>query len=209
VVLEQMDNTLVADASYHAVVIGALGAVAWLTIAFLVMAGRILILVRCMRFVERVVLGLWVGFIAANVAILASALPYIYTQQDPSMKCGSLGIANLALNMIPGSMLAIIILAAFFFGGRACIQQTIRERGPVVGAVVKYAGLLGSLFWVAAAGAGFTTFAWFLESFMIVMPNPPRLPPNLSDSKACSEFIGIASKPPFFDPFGVWFRILR
>jgi len=59
-----------------------------------------------------------------------------------------------------------------------------------------------------AAVAGLTVFAWFLESFTILVPNPPRLPPNMSD-KACSEFIGMAQKPATFDPFGVWFRILR
>jgi hypothetical protein len=111
--------------------------------------------------------------------------------------------------MIPGSMLVIITLAACFYGGRACITATIRERSPVVGFIVKYVAIVSSLFWIAAAGSGFTAFAWFWEAFMIVVPNPPPLPPNLSDSKACSEFIGIASKPPNFDPFGVWFRILR
>jgi hypothetical protein len=41
-----------------------------------------------------------------------------------------------------------------------------------------------------------------LEWFTILAQNPPPLPPNLSDMKACSLFIGEASKPPNFDPFG-------
>jgi hypothetical protein len=109
-----MENTMIADAAYHVFVVGVLGAVAVLLVAFLVTTRRILVLVRCMRFVENVLLALWGGFIAANVAVLASALPYIYTEQDASMKCGSLGITTLAINMIPGALLGITILAAFF-----------------------------------------------------------------------------------------------
>ena len=69
-------------------------------------------IIRRMRFGEKLVLGLWAGFLAANIAILASALPYIYTQEAP-MKCGSLGITNFVFNMIPQSILVIIMLAIF------------------------------------------------------------------------------------------------
>ena len=48
-----MENTLIADALYHTLVAGVLGALAWLLIGCLVWAGRILMLVRCMRFVEK------------------------------------------------------------------------------------------------------------------------------------------------------------
>ena len=40
------------------------------------------------------------------------------------MRCGALGIANFAINMIPGAMLAIMPLALFFYVGRACISAT-------------------------------------------------------------------------------------
>jgi hypothetical protein len=160
-----------------------------------------------MRFAENVVLSLWVGFIVANVAILASALPYIYTDQA-SMRCGSLGIANFAIHMIPQAMLAIVLLALLFYVGRAFISERIRQRGPVPRFISTEGAIVGSLLWVAVILAGLSVFAWYLESFTILVPNPPRLPPNLSD-KECSDFIGRASKPPNFDPFGVWFRILR
>jgi hypothetical protein len=201
-----VENTEIADFTYHSFVVVVIIFGTWLLIALLVWAGliRIPMLVRCMRFVENVALALWVGLIAANVAILASALPYIYTQQDPSMKCGSLGIAYLAINMIPQSMLIIITLAAFFYGGRACIS----ERSPVVRSMFNYVAFVGSVLWMTAAATWFTIFAWFLESVIIVVHNPPPLPPNLSDSKACSEFIGTAAKPSNLDPFGVWLRIL-
>src|SRR6516165_11826225 len=119
-----MENTEIYEASYHLLVVVGLVLVTYLLIALLVKAGliRILMLVRWMRFIENVVLALWGGVIVANIAVLASALPYIYTTQDPSMRCGSLGIANFAINMIPGAMLAIIPLALCFYVGRACIS---------------------------------------------------------------------------------------
>jgi hypothetical protein len=40
-------------------------------------------IISWMRFGERLVVGLWTGLVAANIAILASALPYIYAQEDP------------------------------------------------------------------------------------------------------------------------------
>jgi hypothetical protein len=170
---------------------------------------RILTLVRWMKFVEKVVLGLWVGFIAANVAILASALPYIYTQED-SIRCGSLGITNFAINMIPAAMLAVLRLEIICYTGRTCISATIRwKRLPVVGSIVGVGAFAGGLLWVSGAFAGLTVFAWYLEWLTILAQNPPPLPPNLSDMKACSQFIGEASKPPNFDLFEVWLRILR
>jgi len=205
-----MENTEIYEASYHLLVVVGLVLVTYLLIALLVKAGliRILMLVRWMRFIENVVLALWGGVIVANIAVLASALPYIYTTQDPSMRCGSLGIANFAINMIPGAMLAIIPLALFFCVGRACISATIRPHGRVVGFIVREGAIMGGVLWIVAAVTGATVFAWFLESFTILVPNPPPLPPKMSDT-ACSEFIGMASKRANFDPFGVWFRILR
>jgi hypothetical protein len=207
--MENIVNSEFADFTHHALWGAGLLLVAGALIAFwAARRERIPRLVRWMRLVERLVLGLWVGFIAANVAILASALPYIYTTQDVPMRCGSLGIANFAINMITGAMLAIILLALLLYGGRVCISATIRARGPLVGFIVREGAIIGSFLWVASAFSGLTVFAWFLESFTILVPNPPQIPPNLSD-KACSEFIGTASKPPNFEPFGVWFRILR
>jgi len=205
-----VENTEFADFTYHAFVVVGVVFATWLLIALLVKVRliRILMLVRYMRFVGNGVLALWGGVIAANIAVLASALPYIYYTQDPSMRCGSLGIANLAINMIPGAMLAIIPLALCFYVGRACISATIRPHGRVVGFIVREGAIMGGVLWIVAAVTGATVFAWFLESFTILVPNPPRLPPNMSD-KACSEFIGMAQKPATFDPFGVWFRILR
>jgi hypothetical protein len=180
-----------------------------LLIAFLVKAKRTLTLVRWMKFLEKLVLGVWVGFIAADVAILASSLPYIYTRQEDPMRCGSLGISTFAIVMISQTMLIIVFLAAICYGGRACISATIRKRGAVVGSIVEVGAIVGGVFWCVSVFTGGTIFAWFLEWLTMLVQNPPPLPPNLSDIKACSQFIGEAAKPPNFDPFGVWFRILR
>lgn len=205
-----MQSTEYADFTYHAFIVVGVVFATWLLIALLVKTGliRILMLVRYMRVVGNGVLALWGGVIGANIVVLASALPYIYYTQDPSMRCGSLGIANLAINMIPTAMLAIIPLALFFYVGRACISATIRPHGPIVGFIVRDGAIIGGFLWITAAVTGLTALAWFLESLTILVPSPPRLPPNMSD-KACSEFIGMAQKPATFDPFGVWFRILR
>ena len=209
---DSMENTVNSEFADHALSDSVLVRVAGLLLGFWVARGNRIPppLVRGMRLAEKLVLGIWVGFIAAIIAILASALPYIYTTQDLPMRCGSLGIANLAINMIPGAMLAIVLLALLFYGGRACISVAIRARGPVVRFIVRESAIIyiGGLLWVGTAFTGLTVFAWYLESFTILVPNPPQIPPNLSD-KACSEFIGTAAKPLTFDPFGVWFRILR
>ena len=210
--MENTVNSELADFANHLLLDSVLVLVAGLSIGFWVARGSRMPppLVRGMRLAEKLVLGLWVGLIAAIIAILASALPYIYTTQDLPMRCGSLGIANLAINMIPGAMLAIVPLALLLYGGRAFISAAIRARGPVVRFIVRESAItyIGSLLWVGTAFTGLTLFAWYLESFTILVPNPPQIPPNLSD-KACSEFIGTAAKPLTFDPFGVWFRILR
>ena len=156
-----MENPEFADFTYHAFVVVGVVFGTWLLIALLVKAGliRILMLVRYMRFVGNGVLALWGGVIAANIAVLASALPYIYYTQDPSMRCGSLGIANFAINMIPGAMLAIIPLALFFYVGRACISATRRISGWIVAWEVAWAGLL---LWLPGLLAGAGMFAVML-----------------------------------------------
>jgi hypothetical protein len=206
-----MENTEIADAAYHSLVVVIAAGVVGLLISILaVRTNKVPGLVRWMRFGEKVVLGLWLGFIAANIAILASALPYIYAQEN-SMRCGSLAITNFAINMIPGAMLGITFLAGMWYSGRACISANIRwrPRFRVVRWILNEGAILGGFLWFAAALSGLTGFAWFLESFTILAQNPPQLPPNLSDVQACSQFFGIASQPFKFDPFGVWFRILR
>ena len=125
------------------------------------------------------------------------------------MGCGSLGISTFAIESIQGGIVAIVFLAVSFYLARACIPATTREHSFVVGSIFRGGAIVGGLLWPGFILAGATTFLWFLEWFVILVQNPPPLPPNLSDVKACSEFIGIASKPPNFDPFGVWFRILR
>src|SRR5437762_9713966 len=94
-------------------------------------------LVHWMRFVERL-LFVWAGFLAANVAILASALPYIYTNEDP-MRCGSLGITRFAIESVPASILAIVFLAVTSYIGRAWMSARNRwNHVPVVGWMVNY-----------------------------------------------------------------------
>jgi hypothetical protein len=153
-----------------------------------------------MRFVEKLVLGLWVGFIAASVAILASALPYIYTRPDDPMRCGSLGISTFVIVTISQTMMIIVFLTAIYYGGRACISATIKKRGPMVGFIVEVGAFSGSMLWVVSVFVGATIFFWFLEWLTILVQNPPPHSPNQSDIKACSQFIGEASKPPNFDP---------
>src|SRR5215472_14405353 len=82
-----VESTEFADFTYHGFVVVGVVFGTWLLIALLVKTGliRILMLLRYMRFVETGVLALWGGVIVANIAVLASALPYIYTAQDPSM----------------------------------------------------------------------------------------------------------------------------
>jgi hypothetical protein len=157
-------------------------------------------IIRRMRFAEKLVLGLWVGFLAANIAIFASALPYIYTQEAP-MKCGSLGITNFVFNMIPQSILAIIMLAIFFYSGRACISAGIRlKHVPIVKWIAKAVVFGGVIIWVSCALSGAGTFASFLMMFMNILRNPPPLPPNQSDVKACSEFILNTKPSDYYDP---------
>ena len=81
----------------------------------------ILTVVRWMKFLEKLTFGLWAGSLAAHVAVLTSALPYIYTKEE-AMRCGSLGLTNFAITMIPQYVGMIVIMAGICYIGRACIS---------------------------------------------------------------------------------------
>ena len=156
-------------------------------------------IIRSMRFGEKLVLGLWAGFLAANIAILASALPNIYAAEAP-MQCGSLGITNFVIKMIAESISVIIMLAVICYSGRKCISVSVRwKHVPFVGRIVKNGASVGVIIWCLGALAGFGTFALFLTTLMNLLHNPPPLPPNRSDVKACSEFI-LNTKPSDYGP---------
>jgi hypothetical protein len=152
-----------------------------------------------MRFLESLVLSLWAGFLAANVAILASALPYIYTKEDP-MRCGSLGLTRFVIDMIPEFIGVIILLGVCCYSGRACISAIRWRRVPIVRWILKPAVIVGGGLWFAGAFSGAAVFALFLTVLTNMLRNPPPLPTNLSDVKACSEFIIINTKPSDYGP---------
>ena len=74
-----------------------------------------------MRFIEKLVLGLLASFIGANIVILASALPYIYSREE-TLRCGSLGITNVAINEINRGIVGIIIFGTILYGARFLIS---------------------------------------------------------------------------------------
>jgi hypothetical protein len=153
-----------------------------------------------MKFLEKLVFSLWIGFLAANVAILASALPYIYTKEDDAMRCGSLGLTSFAMNMIPQSIVVIIIMAVFCYIGRACVSAARRRRVP--GWIVAWEVAWGGLFlWVPGFLAGAGVFAVLLITFTKMLQHPPQLPTNQNDVKACSDFINNTKPSDYYDPF--------
>jgi hypothetical protein len=166
----------------------------------------ILSIVRWMSFIEKLVVSLLAGFIVASIAILASALPNIYSQEE-SIRCGSLGVTNLVIGLIPGFIWGIIIVSALCYIGRTCISVTFRWIHDS-GLRWSCAGV-GGTFWLSGALSGVGGFAWLLTAFTNMLHNPPPLPPNLNDVKACSEFISNTKPSDYYDPFKEWGLVPR
>jgi hypothetical protein len=141
-----MENTEIADLNYHYLL-------ALVVIVSIVLLVAILRLERWLSFVEKLVLGLWVGFIAADVAVLASALPYIYTQPDNPMRCGALGISTFAIAKISDIILIIVLFAVIWSGGRAWVSKTIRKHGPAIG-LFKDGAIIGLFLWCGSVFTG-------------------------------------------------------
>ena len=150
-------------------------------------------LLEHMRLAERVVLGLWASVAAACVAIFASALPYIYAQED-RIRCGSLGLTRAAIGLVLECVVAIVLLTAFFSMGRA-LTASCRWRWA------SGLPLVGSILWAGAAFAGIGRFVWFVNEDAVLISGPPPLPANLNDTKACATFI-LNAKP--HDPVKEW-----
>lgn len=150
-------------------------------------------LLKQMQLAERVVISLWASVAAGCVAIFASALPYIYAQED-RIRCGSMGLTRVAIELVPGCIGVVIILTALFSVGRGLIT-TYKWRWS--------SGLpfLGSLLWLAAAISGAGEFIWFVAEDAILVAEPPPLPADFTDTKTCTNFI-LAYKP--YDPVKAW-----
>ncbi len=148
---------------------------------------------RQMQVAERIVLGLWASVAAGCVAIFASALPYIYAQED-RIRCGSLGLTRVAIELVPQCIVVAVMLTALFSLGRGLIA-TYRWRWA------SGLSLVGGIFWVSAAITGAGGFAWFVNEDLILVSDPPPLPADLTDTKACNEFI-VNAKP--YDPVKEW-----
>jgi hypothetical protein len=155
-----------------------------------------------MKFLEKLVFSLWIGFLAANVAILASALPYIYTKEDDAMRCGSLGLTSFAINMVPMPILMITVMAVLCYIGRACISANRRRRVPAAGWVVAWdVAFWGLLLWLPGFLTGAGVFAVFLITFTKMLQHPPELPTNRNDVTACSDFILNTNPLDYYNPF--------
>ena len=57
------------------------------------------------------------------------------------------------------------------------------------------------LIWIPGILAGTSTFALFLTIFTNMLQNPPPLPTNLNDVKACSGFIVNTNPSDYSDAF--------
>jgi hypothetical protein len=152
-------------------------------------------LIAGMRFIEKLVLGLLASFVVANVAILASALPYIYALED-NIRCGSLGITNLAMDEIYNGIVFIITQGAMLYGGRFLISVCR----------IVWVRVLGILFWCIGLGIAVLSLLLF-GTFVNMVRNPLPFPPdlNLKDTKACSEFIYLHAMPYAPD----WFHSMQ
>jgi len=146
-----------------------------------------------MRRAERVVLGLWAGVGAGCVAIFASALPYIYAQED-RIRCGSLGLTRMAIGLVPQCIEVIVMLTAFFGLSRVLFAMW-RFR------FARGLALVGTILWAAAALSGAGVFVWVVNEGAILVATPPPVPADLTDTKACSEFLLNAR---LYDPVQEW-----
>jgi hypothetical protein len=151
-----------------------------------------------MRRAERLLLGAWVGILATHLAILASALPYIYTTQDDGMRCGSLGLSRFALGEVPGLLFSIVALAIALRVWRAFVYPIRWSRGLLAWFGDGVAFLASMSTWVATTLAGVFTMALLLLMLAVLLQNPPPLPTDVHDVNACGEFI-LNTKP--YDPF--------
>ena len=147
---------------------------------------------RLMRLGERLVLGILVGILATDLAILASALPYIYTT-DKELSCWALGLSRFALRVVPRILIVLVGATIVFIIGRAAILSEIRRRRVPVA---------GSILWGATALFGVVYITNVLMFVAVFLQNPPLIPPNQSaDVKACGEFIPLPPLPSVFTRF--------
>lgn len=112
------------------------------------------LILRGMRSLEKPVIGLWLGLVAASVAVFASAFPYIYAAEN-EIRCGAFAITNVSLFLISGSL---VIAALIYFAFNT-------TRIFFVYAIYKSSSLVSAIFfmcWIAVVILGVYGFANFL-----------------------------------------------
>jgi hypothetical protein len=112
------------------------------------------------------------------------------------IRCGSLGITNFAINEINSGIVGIIIFGAILYGARFLIS------------VVRIVWL-GIVLWCIGLVVAALTLGLLLGTFANLLHNPPPLPLNRSDTKACREFIfNLNAMMPYAPNWYNWFNSL-
>ena len=142
---------------------------------------------RGMRFLERVVIGVWSAFTLAAVSVFASTIPYIYAAED-NIRCGAFALTTISLTLIRLGIFIIVCLAIFFAISRFMIKTSgVRFLGVLL--------LLGSIFWSSATITGIFEFFNYIYIFdQSIIGDAPKLPDNKNDQIACRNLI-LQSRP--------------
>jgi len=111
-----------------------------------------------------------------------------------------LGITNFVINMILWSVIIITVMAVILYIGRACVYASVKwGHIPFVGWIIKEGTFVGFYIWVSGTVVGLAAFGLFFTVFMNLLHDPPTLPANQSDVKACSEFL-LNTRPADYGP---------
>jgi hypothetical protein len=145
------------------------------------------LVLRGMRNLERIIIGLWVAFAAAAVSVFASTIPYIYAEED-NIRCGAIALTTASLSLMSGGLLTIPLLVIIFEISRLLIRSGSTRR-------LGFLLVPGGMLWSSAFIAGFLVFA----NYVYIVENslagaPPKLPDNKNDQVACKNLI-LQSRP--------------
>ncbi len=137
------------------------------------------------RFVEKVVLGLWLGLIGAGIAVFAAAVPNLYAD-EPMMRCGALAVTQITLEaIILGGMGAIVLIATIFRLARFFLEIRMPRRLCIV-------RFSAALLWLAAGVAGVVVFFNLIYGLEWTINHPPSPPPDIKEhfnAEVCRNLI--------------------
>lgn len=145
-----------------------------------------------MRLTEKILTGVWAALGAANVAILASALPYLYTS-DMDMKCWSFALVNASFYPIKQVIIVISTITILFNISRTLMSAA--KFTKLLGNEVL--SILGHVFWLIIFSGGTFVFCNFLYAIGFILADPPPmpLPPETTNRAACVRLL-LDARPP-------------